>query len=1099
MAVQSSFSQVADQIVNYNTNVINILSGIDQAMKTTDSSIAVKVTDSAGLTSSLLNIPSFNYLQSQIKTLENSIKSIYSLNYGSALIQPSNGTQFKKVVTVSLNKEPNDIASLTAPTNFVTDKNWIFDGLMNPTLSIELDLTGQIEYNVRKILCRRYIPEFATDSNGNATPLGVQAINSFNALFKSKNSFTLEDYENWHKNTPGLVEPLRPNYDEQLFDLQPNRLEYDGTFTVTQFQDDALNKKSWYVLDKLNYVRNVLQSDGVTYVQQQKQLAVGDELIVNVVGASTTRYSIIEISTSQSLPRVRLETVEGFEAPPISIVGGLKIYSPVIYNKKVRVSIGYNERNVLFVKSLDMDNYILSKNWSKGIGYFTNELINKDNSLSLSDYYSSQVYDYGMVLKDLVAKKTPNALAGTPNTVVLNSTNFKVVRINQHLNPSSNSMDIKAMYNQVQTLKSEITQINDSIQDKNKLIRSTRFTSDAARKQSINDLDVLNRQRISKSNLLASVNKQIINTTNLNVASRNTGVSPEFRLRGFWSIPEAVQTRGTKPQEIIQFRVQYRYLSKDGKESPVETFKLADAPANAASTLKNGAFSNWIEFKSDIRQRSFNAATGTYTWKIEDVSDADTPNINQLDIPIRPNEKVEIRIKSISEVGYPDSPVESDWSETLSVEFPDSLNNVLNETDFILQEASKEDLRVSIQSDLSAKGLDDHLSEQVIVNNINYLHNTDRILSGFKDENGLVLSLLDYLTRLENRVKSLEEKISRVKGELQVVVYRNNVPTVLKNGSETTYIVECEDYIKEKFVSPGVPSGRVYPNNVYVVKEFSVVISNKSQESDLGLLSNRTYDPVSNAQSYNSATPQVFWVNQSDELIVSNTTGVTKTQIDYQYLWSINYDNVNQTTIDKLSENVGNNFVADNNNSITTVLSSNSYNLGYNENAILSFVGNDLSLTDKRKWIDVSQSAISTNKLLTSVHPMVQDLSKIQETNSDKVRTVKGGQDNDIVIPIRIYFKLNALDPNRTGADYQYVNLNDPKPPTTHIKKIKFLLENEADNRPFVFSLIFRINRQKKVVSTKDRFGLNDLSVNVNVAAANQAISTAPNNLSANL
>lgn len=1094
MAVQNSFSQVADQIINYNNNAINILSGIDQAMKTTDSSITVKLTNSTGLTSSLYTIPSFNNLQSQIKSLENSIKSIYSLNYGSALIQPSNGTQFKKVVTVSLNKEPNDISSLLIPTTFVTNKNWIFDGLMNPIISIELDLSGQIENNVRKVLCRRYIPEFATDSNGNLTPLGIQAINSFDSLFKNKNTFSLDEYETWHKNTPGLVEPLRPNYDEQTFDLEPNRLEYDGVFTPIQFQDDTLNKKSWYVLDTLTYIRNISQSDG-TYTQQQKQLSIGDELVINVAGASTTRYSIVEISTSQSLPRIRLESIEGFEPVPIGVVSSLKIYSPVIYNKTVRVSIGYNERNAIFVKSIDMNNYIMSKNWSKGVGYFTNDLVNKSDNTSLSNFYSSQVYDYGMVLKDLVAKKTPNSLAGVPNVVTLNSSNFKVVKIDQHLNPSSDTQTIKTMYNKVQTLKSEITQINDSIQDKNKLIRATRFTSESARNQSINELDILYKQKVSKSNLLVSVNKQIINTSNLNVTPRNTTPAQEFRLRGFWSIPEAVQTRGTAPQEIIQFRVQYRYLSKDGTESPVETFKLADASTNASSNQKNGAFSNWKEFKSDVRKRVFNASNGTYTWQIEDLSDVDTPNINQLDIPIRPNEKIEVRIKSISEVGYPDSPVESEWSNVLSVEFPDSLNNILNETDFILQEASKEDLKVSIQSDLSARGLDEHLSEQIIINNVNYLHNSDRILSGFKDENGLVLSLLDYLTKLENRVKSLEEKISRSKGELEVIVYRNNVPTVLKNGSETTYIIECEDYIKEKYVSTGVPSGRVYPNNIYIIKEFNIVVNNKSQESDLGLLSNRTYDAVNNSQAYNSATPQVFWVNQSDELIVSNTTGITKTQVDYQYVWSINYDNVNQTTIDKLSENIGNEFVSNNNNSLTSVFSSNSYNLGYNENSILSFVGNDLSLTDKRKWIDVSQSVVSTNKLLTSVHPMVQDLSKIQETNSDKVKVIKGGQDNSTIIPIRIYFKLNALDPSRTGADYQYVNFNDPKPPSTHIKKIKFQLENESDNRPFVFSLIFRINRQKKVVSAKDRLGVNDVSVNLNVSAGQAS----PNNLSANL
>jgi hypothetical protein len=42
------------------------------------------------------------------------------------------------------------------------------------------------------------------------------------------------------------------------------------------------------------------------------------------------------------------------------------------------------------------------------------------------------------------------------------------------------------------------------------------------------------------------------------------------------------------------------------------------------------------------------------------ITNPDLPNINQLDISIQSNEKIDIRIKSISEVGWPDSVVESD-------------------------------------------------------------------------------------------------------------------------------------------------------------------------------------------------------------------------------------------------------------------------------------------------------------------------------------------------------------------------------------------------------------------------------------------------------
>ena len=109
----------------------------------------------------------------------------------------------------------HDLNNLNLLTNFYTRKNWFFDGLLNPELSVEIDLSGQVENNVRKILSRRYIPEFAKDAAGNFTPLGQSALNSFNTLFRNQNSFTLDEYLNWHENTPGLIEPLNPNYDEE--------------------------------------------------------------------------------------------------------------------------------------------------------------------------------------------------------------------------------------------------------------------------------------------------------------------------------------------------------------------------------------------------------------------------------------------------------------------------------------------------------------------------------------------------------------------------------------------------------------------------------------------------------------------------------------------------------------------------------------------------------------------------------------------------------------------------------------------------------------------------------------------------------------------
>lgn len=1041
MPIQASFPKVADQILNFNKNIVDILSKINTIATTTDPTISLQILNENGVLKNY-NIPSVNSLKSEIDRLNNNINSMYSIDTTGSLIQTS-PNNFKKVITVDLNREPNPISSLGSVNTFIATPNWFFDSMLNPMLNVEFNLSGQVEDNVRKVQVRRYIVDFSKDTAGNFTNLGQSALNSFNSLFRGNSSINISDFENWHRTTPGLIEPLNPRIDEQVFDLEPNELLYDGQFSVLQIQEDRINRKLFYVLNTLDYLDVSLN--------QVQQLKVNSEVIVNRQQTST-RYKIIEISTSDVNPRIRVERIEGLEAIPVG-VGTLKIYSPIVYKKSVRVSLGYNERNVVFAKPINTDNHLLSRNWSLGTGYWSNDLRLSSNSpddgITMEQFYTDYVYDYGTVLQDLVAKKTPNKLAGTPVSPTLNTTNFKVVQINKHLTDTPDSNLVKQKHNYQQSLKSELEQISQAIIDKNKNMKFVKFKSEAAKKQAGLEIDELSKKKDSTSKLLATTNQEIIDI------SKNplTKVDPVFRVRGFWSIPEAVITRSTKPQEIVQFRVQYRYVSKDGKETPIETFSVDGSQTTAA-------FSNWSEFKTDARKRIFDPSNGSYSWQIEDVSSADTPNINQLDISIKANERVEVRIKSISEVGWPESAVESNWSDIISIDFPDNLNNILNENGFILQEANKEDLKINMNRELSAKGLDEHLSDTFTVNNKVFHHDATKILSGFKDENGVALDLFEYLKKMEDTIRGLQEKIKRAKGELEVVVLRNNQEFVVSNGSEITFNIECEDYLVP-FKGTGIPTGRVYQNNTYVIKDFVVKVRNKSADSPLGLLSSRTY--LSNDSVYNSNAPQIFWVNDQDELITSETSGQTKTQLNYQYIWSVNYDSITANTVNKLSENIGNQFNSVSSNSITSILGSSEFNIGYYDNTILNFIGNNKSILDNAKWIDTNVSVNSTSKLLTSVHPVVKKIEDIVETNTDQVKSLEPGDSKSIIIPLNIYFKMNSLDNNQPGLNYQYINLNRSKNTVKHIKKVKFLLENEADNKNFTFTIKFNINRSKVI------------------------------------
>lgn len=1048
MAIQSSFPKVADQVISFNKNIVDILTKINTVTTTTEPSVNVQIFDDNGVLRNFA-IPSVNSLKAEIERLNNNINSLYSIDTTGSLIQTS-PNNFKKLITVDLNREPAPISSLGAVNSFKATNNWFFDSMLNPMLSVEIDLSGQVEDNVRKVQIRRYIVDFTKDANGTITNTGQSALNSFNQTFRGNSNIAITDFENWHRTTPGVVSPSNPRMDEQVFDLEPNELLYEGVFSVLKIQEDRLNRKLWYVLDKLDYLNistNALQ-----------KLNVGSEVIINR-NQTSTRYKVIEVSTAETSPRVRFEKVEGMEAIPVGI-NVLKIYSAIIYNKSIRISIGYNERNIVFAKALNTDNNLLCRTWSPGTGYWSNDLRlsanSSDNGTTMEQFYTDFVYDYGTVLQDLVAKKTPNKLAGTPPVATLNIDNFKVVQINKHLTDTPDSNLIKQKHNQQQTLKSEITQLQQAILDKNKKAKVEKYQSAPGKKQAELEIQDLIRKKDSKSKLLSTLTQEIINISK-NPMSK---VDPKFRVRGFWTIPEAVIARGTKPQEIVQFKVQYRYVSKDGKETPVETFKVDN-------TQKTASFSNWTEFKTDSRKRTFDKGTGQYTWEIEDTSSADTPNINQLDISLQANERVEIRVKSISEVGWPESAVESDWSEILTVNFPDDLNNVLNDNDFILKEATKEDLKARMDSELAAKGLDEHLSDTVTLNNKTYHHDSDKILSGFKDENGVAMDLYEYLKKLEDRIKGLEEKIRRAKGELEIVILRNNQEFVISNGSETTFTLECEDYL-DPYKATGIPTGRVYANNIYVVKDFVVKIKNKSVDSPLGLLSDKNY--TSNSTAYNSNSPQVFWVNEHDEILTNDTSGQTKTQMNNQFIWGVNYSSITSNSVNKLSENIGNSFNAKGNNSLTDILSSNEYNLGYNETNILSFLGNNKSLLDSSKWLDTNVTVSSTTKLLTTIHPVIKDLDDIVETNSDKVYSMKSGDSNSIIVRLNIYFKLNALDSNQNGLNYKYVDFNNTRDTVKHIKKVKFSLENESENRPFTFTIKFNINRNKVIFKRPESF-----------------------------
>lgn len=1079
---KNSFSALSEQVIKNNKNSLEVMAKLNEMVTSNSSTVEVSLLDENG-NPIVYHFPTVGFLKSEIDRLSSNLNTLASLTTKGAFVQDS-ANSFKKVIISDLNREPNTLSALNNVAEFKSDKNWFFDALSNPILAIEINLNGKVEDNVRRCMVRRYITRFNQDENGILTTLGQTGLTSFNNTFKGRSDIGLQEFETWHSNTPGVQNPTNPLIDEQIFELEPNELQYDGEFTVFSMEEDTVNKKLWYILDRLTFVDKISGS--------LRTLTVNDQLIVNTE-ISTSRYRVLEVSTATSQFRVRFERIEGFDPIPVGI-NTLKIYSPIVLNKNVKVSIGFNEHNVVFVRPMNTDNYLLAKSYSLGTAYYTNDLrlasADSNNGMSMVDYYTKFVYDYGLILQDLVAKKKPNSLGSIPNLVVIKHENFKVVQINKHLTDTVDAEEIRTKHNLKNTIKSEIDAISNALADKQRTLQTSRFASEADRTKAEVQLKKLHDDRESKSKTMTSVVTEILSL------SKNKDMNdPKFKLRGFWDIPDAIQAFNSQPQEVIQFRIQYKYQSRSGSETPLESFKLAptglnginintENNSNNLNRTKNAYFSNWNEFKTDVRKRKYDKTTNVWTWQIEDVENADTPNINQLDISLSPGEKVEIRIKSISEVGYPESPIESDWSISQTFEFPNDLKKVTGEDSFILKEATQEEQRVKFEQDLNAKGLGKHLNDSFSTEDIYIAHPTKTISTKYTDPaTKKIINLEDYLEQLNKRLLAVEEQLIRSKGELKIRVFRGNVEYIINNGAELEFNIECEDYAE--LVDPANP--RVYKDSsVYVINDYKVRIENIAQASPLGLLSSRKYKTIAGPENQffkqsdigTNDAPQIMWVNNNNEMLLQSDSGKIRGQLDNQWLWVSNYHNAitgsNKFTcadngfggfLNTSGSLIGNGF----NTSIASIVCSDNKNVGLNdvETAIDAFANLFPDITNLDLWASTTSSGLGAadKRFAATVHPAINNFSDLISVNADSVKLISSTANNYIDIPLKIYFMLDAKTNtiSNTNAIYNAAGaINRVK----RTRYVKMFMEPENSTRPFEFTVKFNIyNKRQNLVT----------------------------------
>lgn len=849
--ISNSLSYFLEQALILEKNSLETVAKVSDAVTSQKDTVTITLTDPNDPKKTITySIPSFGYLKSEIERLDNSIKTISNLESGSgSRIQLSDGT-YRKIVASKLDSEAPTITTTNNITNFNFKSNWLFEDMMNPYLYANVDLSNCVPTETERVLIQRYILNCVNNKQ----------LNYFDSI---KNNSTKIDYKSFLKGL--LNNGITYVLDENYYDLPPIRRRYSGEFAIDRILENTLTPDGKNILGRL-VLKSLSYTDNNSGVENTVTLAKNDILEIKE-NPATTRYMVtyVDVATNE----IKVKRLEGYT--PITNETIFKISSNQVKKISVEIPVSFDRREVIFIKAIDPDSNIPSSKWSPGIAFYTNDLkytSPQGVTSKLETFYQKNVVDFGNIILSYSKDYYPSIVEGIkPDAPVLHydseddsASDFKIVQINKQLAEGTEANVFKKLIADKENALSQINNNNKLVEEQKELIQTTKFTTTAEKLNAQNKL----AEYVKNQGTYTALYNSIVNQIKSQYAATYIE-KPKYRVRGFWSIPAPKISKSSGPQQIIQFKVRYRYLSESGVANKEEEFTYLDGTTNAT-----GRFSNWNEVLTPMRRR-VKGSDGTYSWEKVNTADPDQININQLDLPIQNGEQIEIQIKSISEAGFPTNPMESDWSEPVVIAFGDFPELQGDDISEIIAQNRVDASVANVVENMTGNSYA-HMASSFYTNDKYFAHNAESITSGFLSPEQTPITLYDKLYDLQNQITAVSEQIERMSATLEVKLIdgedNTKVYTLTEGG--TTYI-NAGNYIEDKSKIDADKR-----NGAIITKTYYIDISSDLQ-SGLEILSKIPGDRLSMCPNSISEVSNII-SNEKEDVVKRN---------DYK-----NYDNV---------------------------------------------------------------------------------------------------------------------------------------------------------------------------------------------------------------
>jgi len=803
MEVKHTLSDVLKRLVVDIDNMNSFLYSLENILESKSENVSVSQTKEDGSAFSI-NVPSFGYLKGKIEDINNRFDTLLSTNSDVIGIKSSNGEvrkfELKKTSQLLADLESVQNANLTLPTEFGVKNNWFFESFLNPLLYVNLDIANILTDDIDSFIVKRLIVNAVNNDD-------VAAF--FDTNYKGRNDVSLESLKlDLDDNAISYFE------DDNVVDVETAVNRFRGTFDVLRILEEettqTLNNQTTSQVRRRYKLSTLTYTDALTGLKNSRILAEGDVLITT----NDSEYRVLSVNKTDT--EIVLERIFGLD--PITIGANILRIKPLPYRfPQLQVNVGFNERQILFIRPISKAKNLTVDNFSNGVAVYTNELtipLSDDTTGTLASYYTDFVSDFGLIFLNMAKeKKVPSILGQTPNAPTLSSGNFSVVQVDQHIQDDENTVKVSNSAKEKASIEKEIQELNKQIDDIKANITTVSKTKQESKRLE-KKLSEVQKSRDEKTVTLSTV------VTNLTLQLSTTPQfinTKKYAVRGFWQIPEAISSE-YGAQKVVQFKYRYRYLNPNGNQAKANQLDFIETDG----TKRSATFSPWTEEYTKPRIKSLNPTTGLYEWDDENVSDADSVNSNQLSISIRKGEIVEIQIKSLSEAGWPENPVESDWSTTIQVPFPENITSQ-EESIITSQRAFTDKTKLDFERSLIARGLDTHLANQFTKGDKFFAHKAEDIASGFFTNEGNVIDLYEQLKSLKTALEGVQQSLSNEAGLIKVsVIDPSGTSLDVANGDTVSLFA---GYYKDQ-IKDTTGGTTVYREGKIVTKQYIISIQN---------------------------------------------------------------------------------------------------------------------------------------------------------------------------------------------------------------------------------------------------------------------------------